>query len=320
MLEYRNYCHAAVLALLLAGAGAVQCGGASRGSGAVAQPNPSPFATRAGNTTVAPDMQVLADSGSFKVSDALVVVARDSGIYEELRKLGGSLPARGDDFFASHAVIAAFLGVRRTAGYSVEISSAPDGTIHISQHSPPPGSMRAQVLTSPLRIVSVPLRADGSLPPLELDDTWKSAGRPYRVASGEFQSGGSIAGKTEKLNLAGNLRVQRASSGPLATLLFDLAGTSGSRERALRAIATVLIRDDGSFKDARLDDDGSLLPSPHGNVAFSGQFAGADAESLSIKFATLPSPVTDGYSGGGRLSAVATGPPPPKRPSLADEP
>ncbi len=71
-------------------------------------------------------------------------------------------PAPAVDFTRT-LVLAAFLGTRPTAGFSVEIVGARDegGTlvVQVVEKRPPPDAITAQVLTAPYHIVAVPAHA-----------------------------------------------------------------------------------------------------------------------------------------------------------------
>ena len=132
--------------------------------------------------------------------------------------------------------------------------------------------------------------------------------RPYAVTSGEFTTGGGFAGRYEKLTLAGTLKVARL--GRLLTVLFELKGEGGKKERALRGAATGIGGDAAGFEIPHLDA-GTLVDHPRPPLRVSGQFA-EDGAKLSMSFESLPTNVSDGFGGTGKLEAKATGPAQPK--------
>ncbi|HYY58559.1 MAG TPA: protease complex subunit PrcB family protein, partial [Pyrinomonadaceae bacterium] len=205
------------------------------------------------------------------------------------------------------AVVAAFLGQRRTGGYGVEITRAADGTVRVAEKTPPKGSMTTQVLTTPYEIVSLPVEDETPLK-LDVDKAWREGARPYKVTSGEFTMSGGFAGRSENFRLEGNLMVMRHAN--LATLVFDLKSAGGTKARELKEAATGVVRAGEEVRLARFNA-GSLVEPPANLLSAKGQFS--DNESgLTLAFESLPSTVADGYQGTGRLSAVATGPPPAK--------
>lgn len=316
-----------VLSLVLNGASAAGCG--TKQSGAASnetaqitkqskgkKPPISPTPISGGERTVNNDIKVLAEGGHSRVADTFVAVAREAETYTALRNLGIELPSLSADFFKTNAVIAAFLGVRRTGGYGVNIVRAANGGIRVVESSPPADAMVTQVITAPFKMVSVPIREDGLLP-LEIDEPWKGAMRSYRVTAGEFTTGGGFAGRLEKLKLEGDFRVMRYRN--LTTFVFSLVGLGGAKERALSEIATGTVHDDGRITIARLNA-GSLVDVPREPLSATGQFTNKE-DNLSLEFKSLPTNIADGYSGQGKLEAVATSPPPQKRKSsLMEEP
>lgn len=87
-------------------------------------------------------------------------VARTAEEWAALWRLhAGEKPAPRVDF-AKRTVIAVFLGTRPSAGYGVEITGTrAEGAglvVQWSERRPEPGTVTAQVLTSPAHIVTVP--------------------------------------------------------------------------------------------------------------------------------------------------------------------
>lgn len=263
------------------------------------------------------DLKVLAEGGYSRVADTLLIVARDADTYAALRAdAAPNLPELNADFFKSNAVIAAFLGTRRTGGYAVEISRGVNGVVRVSAISPEAGGMSAQVITSPFRIVAVPLTDANASLSLDVGDAWKSMMRPYRVTDGDFTMSGGIAGRAGKFRFGGELRAMRF--GKLATFAFALKNTNGAKPRLLNGILTGIVADDGIIKLAGLDA-GSFVDNPRSALSVTGRFTDKE-NNLQLTFATQPSNVADGYGGQGTLKAVATAPPLPKRnPALSDE-
>ncbi len=304
-----------LLSLGLNGAGAAGCGTKQRASqagnnNATVQPTPM----REGGS-VSSEIKVLAEGAYGKITDAFVVVAREAETYAALGELVDNLPQLNPDFFKQHIVVAAFLGQRNTGGYSVQVTKAADNRVRVSSASPPSGSMTTQALTAPFKVVSIPVD-DNRSQAIEIDPAWNAGVRPYRLTSGEFMTGGGFAGRFEKLQLAGEIRVSRL--GKLATFVFDLKSTGGAKARSLQDAATGLVGADGSINGAVVDA-GTLVDFPRSPLGIKGAFA-ENEDRLSLSFESLPSNVADGYSGQGKLAANATAPAPPKKPASTDAP
>jgi hypothetical protein len=258
------------------------------------------------------EIKVLAEGGYSQVNDAFVAVARDVETYAAIRELAKGLPDMSADFFQHNAVVAAFLGQRRTGGYSVRITRAPDGKVQVEQDSPSKGAMTTQALSAPFKIVSVPtgeseFRFENTLT-LELGGAWQASLRPYRVTAGEFRMFGGFAGRSESFSLSGELRVMR--EGSLATFVFDVKGNGAKKERVLQEVATGLVQKNNQLTIDYLEA-GTLVDKPRSALHAQGSFTGKE-ESLSLSFDSLPSNISDGYGGEGKLEAAATAPAPQK--------
>lgn len=319
MLRIRTSVIMLLLSLGLNGAGAAGCGtkrdaaqqnanqtknNNSSNHNATVKPMPTP-----GSEVVNDEVKILAEGTYGKVTDAFVAVARDGEAYAALRELVSNLPQVEADFFKKNIVVAAFLGQRRTGGYGVRIVLSDNNQLSVSSTSPPAGSMTTQALTAPFKVVSVPDLEHRSLS-IEIGTAWNTETRPYRVSSGEFITGGGFAGRSEKLQLAGDIRVSRL--GKLATFVFDVKSSGGTNARSLRNVATGIVGAGGSISGAVVDP-GTLVDFPRSALGIKGSFQGNE-DKLSLSFESLPSNVADGYSGQGKLEALATAPPPPKKP------
>jgi hypothetical protein len=181
--------------------------------------------------------------------------------------------------------------------------------------SPSKGSMTTQALTAPFKVISVAVDDNRQLA-IEIDPSWNNEMRPYRVASAEFTTGGGFAGRFEKLQLAGEIRISRL--GPLATLVFDLKSVGAAKARSLQNAATGVVGAGGQLSGVVVDA-GSLVDFPRSALGLKGNLT-ENEDKLSLSFESVPSNVADGYSGQGKLQAVATAPPPPKRPASDDAP
>ncbi len=252
------------------------------------------------------EIRELAGGNRSGVTESFVLVARDAQMYAALRALYGGLPEVEAKLFPSYAVIAAFLGQRRTSGFETSITRDSDGTIRIVERSPSRDTIVKMVLTTPFKLFAVPLEIDQPVV-LALDTTWKRRLRPYRVTSGGVSITGGFAGLTKRLNLEGTLSVMRL--GPLATFLFELRATDGKRSRYLRDAPSGSVDPSGRVTVSRIDAFAltGALESP---FRATGQFMNNE-EHLTLRLETKPSPqVSDDFRGAATLKAIATGPAP----------
>lgn len=248
------------------------------------------------------EMRTLAEGSYGPVEETFVAVARDAETYAALRGLVRGLPELSADHFKANAVVAAFLGTRRSGGYGVSATRAPDGSLRVAEVTPAKDSINTMALTEPFKVVSVP-ETEGAPLRLELGEAWAAAARAYRVREGQFTQSGGIAGRIEEYRLSGEVRVARLNQ--LVTCIFDLEGAGTTRPRALRTTATGLARDGAGFQLPRLDS-GSLVDHPEGGLRAEGAFANGGGR-LTLTFKPLPSNVADGFQGSGKLEAVSAG-------------
>jgi len=320
-MNYRTSVVIVCAALALAGAAPASCGSnknvtarnanaSATETGSATSATPAPSQTpEAQRPAGGEGMKVLAAGQYGKVEEPFLVVAREAKVYGELRALAEGLPELGADFFEKHAVVAAFAGTRNSGGYGVEIRRGADKRLVVEETTPPKGSMTTMALTQPFQVVAVEVGEEESVE-FDLGGARRSSTqwRPYAVTSGEFTTGGGFAGRYEKLTLTGGLRVARL--GRLLTLLFELKGEGGKKARALRGAASGVERDAAGFEIPRLDA-GTLVDHPRPPLRVTGRLAD-DAARLSLSFESLPTNVSDGFGGTGKLEAKATGPAPPQ--------
>jgi hypothetical protein len=101
------------------------------------------------------------------VEDTTQIVAKTPTEWAALWRLhaGDQAPPPKIDF-AKRMAVAVFLGSRPTAGYAVEVrgTKTEGGTLIVEwrEHTPAPGSLLAQVITSPSHLVSIP-KFDGQI-------------------------------------------------------------------------------------------------------------------------------------------------------------
>jgi hypothetical protein len=278
------------------------------------EPLPVPGGEANLKTNVSSEIKELAAGSHGAIRESFIFVARDAQTYASLRELNDKLPELGADFFKSNAVVAAFLGQRRSGGYSVRIERA-DARLRVSEQTPPKGAMVTMALTAPFQIVSVGVEAERPLA-LELDTAWQDAARPYKVGAGEFTRMGGFAGRLERSSLKGDIRIMRHAQ--LATLFFALQGAGAEGTHALQDTASGTVTPAGALTLTRLDP-GSFVPPPRYPLQARGTFSDNEGH-LSLTFEVTQAKVNDGYGGQGKLEATATAPPPPKRAIDGDQP
>ena len=324
MLDLKMSLAVALLSLATGGAGIAGCGtggqqnsaqtnrGANQNS---ATPKPSPVRSGGESGESGGDIKVLTQGSYNLVGEPFVAVARDAQTYQELRRLDDNLPILKEEEFKRIAVVAAFLGERRTGGYQIEMTRAPDGDVRVKETTPPKDAMLTQALTRPYKIVSVPVQDEGRLK-VEVGEPWRSAARPYKLESGEFTMTGGFAGRRETMRLEGTMTVMRHDN--LATIFFNLQGTGGAKARELKETATGIVQAGGGALRLARFNAGTLVEPPANLLTAKGEFTN-NAANLTLALDSLPSNIADGYQGTGRLSATATGPPPPKKAGMRDE-
>ena len=277
---------------------------------------PQQTPVHAGGTIVSQtDIKELAVGNRSSIFESFVLVARDVQTYSALRSIHSGLPDQKPDFFKSSAVIAAFLGQRRTSGYSVQITRESDGRVKIIEHAPSKDTMVKMVLTTPFKIVATQFEPDQPVI-LSLDETWKQRSRPYRVTSGELTITGGFAGINDKQVLEGGLSIMRDKT--LATIVFELQSTGGKQTRKLRDTASGLVDSSGALTMPRVDAF-SLTGAIQSPFRASGGLT-ENAEKLALSFETVASPhISDNFSATASLKAIATAPS-PKNQAVTGEP
>jgi hypothetical protein len=252
------------------------------------------------------EIKELAAGSHCPVFESFVFVARDVHTYQALRILNISLPDQDADFFNSHAVIAAFLGQRRTGGFGVNISQATDGVVQVAERIPK--GMVTMVLTTPFKIVAVPVKSDAPIA-LSLDATWKSRWRNYRLTNGELTITGGFGGVHESSALEGTLQIMRERT--LATFTFQLRST-GKRKAQMLDVASGTVTESGQVSLAYLESQ-ALSGAIQSPFKATGQF-NSDEQELTLSLETVPSPhISDNFSGGASLRAIAITPRPTNR-------
>jgi hypothetical protein len=284
-------------ALLSSSSGIVACN--VRHTSLLPAPTPSPV-TDTGQSGSG-EIKVLAEGAHSNIQDSFVAVVRDAETYAALRKLEGLLPDLKVDFFETDAVVAAFLGERRTGGFGVEISRS-GNTLNVGEKKPAKDTMVTEMITAPFKMVSVP---GGARSPLSLavDETWRQRLLPFSVDSGQFKMSGGIAGITREFKLAGELRLM-VEGASLLTVVFAVQGSDSAKKRALDDSATGMITNDGQVKINKMSAS-LLIDSPHSGLKATGQLSNSDRKVV-LNLVSM-SMIPDGFGGIGNLTATMSG-------------
>jgi len=250
------------------------------------------------------EIKELAAGSHSTIFESFVLIARDSKTYEALRATSASLPELSADFFETNAVVAAFLGQRRTGGYGVEIVNGQDGRLHIVEQSPPKGAMVKMVLSAPFKIVAIPADKDQPIG-LILDETWKKRLRSYRVTRGELSITGGFAGVSQIKQLEGTIEIMR--TGELATFVFELQSRAGQETKELNDAASCVVKEPGQVSLARVNSS-TLSGAVQSPFQVTGEFLDEERELRLSLQTTGAANVSDNFTASARLTAVATEP------------
>lgn len=257
--------------------------------------------TTQARTTVGQDeikFQVMA-SGSYSSQEKpFLAVARDVTVYQTLRAaLAPNLPAQSENYFRSHAVVFAYLGQRRSGGYSVAVVPRAQRLI-VLERGPAKGSIVTEALTTPFVVVEVEREHDQELP-LAFDTAWQNALTTYRVTQGNFQTTGGFAGIREKFTVTGRLRT--LTQGDLVTFVADLQGVRGKQRYQLQSITTALVPRADKVTVPYWHAGGFVQP-PENVLGATGKFD-RSRKQLTLEFKSLPNNIADDFEGTGRLTA-----------------
>jgi hypothetical protein len=242
------------------------------------------------------ELKVLGEGFHSSISNSFIAVIREAETYAALMKLEGNLPQVDPDLFKSHAVIAAFLGQRNTGGYSVAITRDANGRIGVAEKAPGKGVMVPQMITSPFKLVSIPV-GDAAPVALSVEPTFEQRAQTYKVTSGSFKIMGGVGGRGAEFRLAGEMQTMREAD--LITVSLELKSVGTPKERTLNDYATGLIKNDRLIINKL--SDGGLVDSPSGGLRAEGDFL--PNNKLSLKLIGFPIMVPDGYTGSGSIEA-----------------
>ena len=246
-------------------------------------------------------VKTLAEGPMSGVEKPFFAVARDAETYRQLIALGVNLPAQNEDYFARHALIAAFLGQRPTGGYSVEIVRR-KSRFALRERRPARGAMTTQVITTPFQVVEITLPFEDALD-VDFDAVWEKQLRAYTVTQGDFTASGGFAGEMAKFRVAG--RIKTMAYGNLRTFVFALTSVGGKETLRLNSAATGILVKGNEFALPYLHA-GTFVKTP-GNLLLAEANFGLSQRKLSFTFKHLPNNIADGYEGKGELMAVGRG-------------
>lgn len=238
--------------------------------------------------------KTIAEGANSKIETPFVFAARSAETYAQMQNFAENLPPASQFDFSKSAIVAAFAGTKNTGGYSVGIQNSAD-KITVNLIAPPKDAMTTQALTTPYKVVLIPLEAEDSLS-LNLTENWQNSAQTYKVSSGEFEYSGGFAGIVKKFGAEGTIKILR--SGDDVTLIFNLSGKDAEKERKLNAAAS------GKIIDGKIDlprlDAGSFSENPKPPVKVSGTLAN---NKLNLSFEPLPTSVADGFQVRGKIEA-----------------
>lgn len=250
--------------------------------------------------------KVIAQGQYSSVMEPFVFVARDRETYGQLRSLAGDLPAESTIDFNNFAVVAGFAGERNTGGYSVSIVGEEDNNnIRIGVTSPGKDDIVTMVITHPFKLVLVPVNKESALQ-LVFAGSFQKTIKTYRVSKANFEFSGGFAYRKKQFKTVGTVGVMVYTN--FATVIFDLKGKGGEKNRRLYEVASgkwgpINLIETTQIKLSRLDP-GSFSDRPCPPFEVSGEVG---ARRLSMNFKSLPTNYADGFTGSGKLTAVKVG-------------
>ncbi len=240
------------------------------------------------------DFRTLFEDSQSSMEEPFIFVVRNAKQYAELQQIINNLSSPEQIDFTHQAVVAGFAGTRPTAGYAVNFENRA-GEVYLALATPPPGAISAQVLTSPVKVVVVPVEEEKGLT-VGTDKNWQGKMESFQVKTGNFEYSGGFVGKQQQFAITGTIKIIR--SGSRVTAFFGLTANS-KLQRQMSDTATGKI-ENGEISLPRVDV-GDFAENPRPPVIASGKISDKD---LSLNFESLPTNVNDGFTGKGNLTAV----------------
>ena len=255
--------------------------------------------TRSEKTTE--EITQLAAAQRGPIAESFLFVARDAATYALLRQIVSTLPEQNDQFFATNAVLAVFLGQRRTSGFGIDIIRNADRAVRITESKPPKGAMVKMVLTAPLKVVAISIGRNEPLV-LSLDETWQASLRSYRVVTGVITITGGIAGRKMGLLLHGTIGVMRA--GELATFMFEIQSSDDKIDHRLVDVASGKVDSNGKVVLNNLDAF-ALTGAIQSPFRVSVEFT-KEEQDVTLQLQTItPTNIADNFAAVGEITATA---------------
>jgi hypothetical protein len=121
------------------------------------------LALAAASQSAPPSMRTVGKGPMSAIDEPRQVTVRSSAEWSALWMENGAGPPTPMVDFPREMIVGVFLGPRPTAGYGVEIVRTIVGggalLVEYVETTPPPGTIAAQVLTSPYHLVAIPTHA-----------------------------------------------------------------------------------------------------------------------------------------------------------------
>lgn len=248
------------------------------------------------------EFKVLFETDQSAVEEPFIFVARTEKQYAQLKTLTPDLPAFETIDWTQTAIVAVFAGQKPTPGFQINFEKTTSKNIDktfvslkISLDSPPKDVMLAQVLTAPAKIVSIPVDEAGGIS-IVPDVNWRLKMQTFSVSESQFESSGGMVGAIRRSSVSGSIDVLQ--TGNFITAFFNI-GTGGNAPRGIYDTATGTI-ENNSIVLPRVDA-GNLIENPHPPLKATGKIS---EKSLSLSFDSLPTYVSDGFSGRGNLTGL----------------
>lgn len=241
------------------------------------------------------EFKVLAAGQQSGVEEPFVFVARTPETFARLAAMAENLPAASEIDFRQTAVVAAFAGTKPTGGFSVNVRRAGE-KISVATKAPGKGMMVTQIMTSPFKIVLVPVENDDPVL-MEVAAEWTNKMQSFQLSKGNFEFTGGIAGIRKTFATKGTLKV--LTHAELATFIFDLNGSGAEKNRRLAGVASGTINA-GNIILERVDA-GTFVDNPHPPLKASGRM---NEKTITLNFESHTSMIADGFTGRGTLAAA----------------
>ncbi|GIU81860.1 MAG: protease complex subunit PrcB family protein [Acidobacteria bacterium] len=229
------------------------------------------------------------------IEEPFIFVARDIETYNLLKELGIDLPSASKFNFPYVGIVAIFAGTRPTPGYKIQVSQK-NGAVAISVVSPPPNAILPQVLTSPYKIVAIPVDEEKPLP-VEVPSSWKM--ETYRISRGNIGYSGGFAPREKNFDVDGKINVFRLRGFEgLVTLSFSLTAKS---DVEIKMFETASGKIEGGKVKLNWVDPGNFSEFPRPSMKASGVLL---QNRITLKFEPNPTNVADGFEAYGEIEAV----------------